>query len=410
MKEFWKRSTLFVLIGLLIYAGAYYASEQLVYKYAKRNRFYTVRMARQPGYDYVILGASHALPLDFEDVNVRLQQTTGARIINLSTPGGGLVPNRLLLEYLLTRHKAKSVIYILDSFFFYSREWNEDRLKDVRLFRRAPFDPDLAKLLVAYSFRGAIGPGTALDYISGFSKINNADRFKPDLSEDELTRFRRVHKPTSRDIKRVEYLYPPKIDEQVFNLADEPMDVMWGHHPAFGPPFLDDSCRIDLPPCVGTTARAEPWPGSELEYGVEFEWPLAPRKGDGARDLSVIPGPESKIADWIRFSGFDRGWYGITNGRSQVGFGLRWDAKVFRHLWFWHVFGGMPGYPWYGRNYNFALEPWTSYPDGGLLRAIDNGSAMRIGPLSSVTTRMLAVVYDGTDRIAGISDAGEGMR
>jgi len=201
-----------------------------------------------------------------------------------------------------------------------------------------------------------------------------------------------------------------EIDEQVFNLADEPMDVMWGHHPAFGPPFLDDSCRIDLPPCVGTTARAEPWPGSELEYGVEFEWPLAPRKGDGARDLSVIPGPESKIADWIRFSGFDRGWYGITNGRSQVGFGLRWDAKVFRHLWFWHVFGGMPGYPWYGRNYNFALEPWTSYPDGGLLRAIDNGSAMRIGPLSSVTTRMLAVVYDGTDRIAGISDAVEVMR
>ena len=217
MKDLWKQSALFVLIGLVIYAGAYYASEQLVYKYAKRNRFYTVRMARQPGYDYVILGASHALPLDFEDVNVRLQETTGARIINLSTPGGGLVPNRLLLEYLLTRHKAKSVIYILDSFFFYSREWNEDRLKDVRLFRRAPFDPDLAKLLVAYSFRGAIGPGTALDYISGFSKINNADRFKPDLSEDELTRFRRVHKPTSRDIKRVEYLYPPKIDEQVFN-------------------------------------------------------------------------------------------------------------------------------------------------------------------------------------------------
>lgn len=217
MKEFLKQSALFVLIGLLIYAGVYYGSEQLVYKYAKRNRFYTVEMANQDGYDYVILGASHALPLGFEDANDRLQEITGARIINLSTPGGGLVPNRLLLEYLLTKCKAKSVVYFLDSFAFYSREWNEDRLKDVRLFRRAPLDPDLAKLLIAYNFSGQIGLGVTLDYISGFSKINNPDRFRPDVSEDELTRFRRVHRPSSRDIKRVEYLYPASIDEQTFN-------------------------------------------------------------------------------------------------------------------------------------------------------------------------------------------------
>ena len=62
----------------------------------------------------------------------------------------------------------------------------------------------------------------------------------------------------------------------------------------------------------------------------------------------------------------------------------------------------MPGYPWYGRNYNFALEPWTSYPDGGLLRAIENGSARRIGPLETIETRLLAVAYAGTERITGI--------
>jgi len=198
-----------------------------------------------------------------------------------------------------------------------------------------------------------------------------------------------------------------EIDERITNLADEPLDVMWGHHPAFGPPFLDDSCVIDLPPCVGTTDRAEPWPGSELEYGVEFPWPMAPRKDGSLRDLRVIPGPESRTADWIRLTGFSEGWYGITNGRRRVGFGLRWDPGVFRHLWFWHVFGGMPGYPWYGRNYTFALEPWTSYPDGGLLRAIDNGSAFRIGPLATVSSRMVAVVYDGADHISGINEFGE---
>jgi hypothetical protein len=198
-----------------------------------------------------------------------------------------------------------------------------------------------------------------------------------------------------------------EIAERVTNLADEPMEVMWGHHPAFGPPFLDDSCRIDVPPCIATTDRAEPWPDSALEYGTEFPWPMAPRKDGTLRDLSLVPGPASRIADWVRLTGFDEGWYGVTSGRRRVGFGLRWDARLFGHLWFWHVFGGMPGYPWYGLNYNFALEPWTSYPDGGLTRAIDNRSALRIGARERIETRILAVAYAGLERISGIDEDGE---
>ena len=198
-----------------------------------------------------------------------------------------------------------------------------------------------------------------------------------------------------------------EIDERLENLAEEPFEVMWGHHPAFGTPFVDDSCRIDLPACKGTTARSEPWPGTELEYATVFDWPLAPRRDGTRRDLSVVPGMESKVADWVRLYDFADGWYGVTNGRRRVGFGLRWDTAVFPNIWFWHVFGGMPGYPWYGRNYNFALEPWTSYPDGGLLRAIENGSARHIGPREALETRMLAVAYSGTERITGIDPRGQ---
>ena len=64
---------------------------------------------------------------------------------------------------------------------------------------------------------------------------------------------------------------------------------MWGHHPAFGPPFLDASCRIDVPPCRATTERAEPWPDSGLRYAESFDWPAAPLKGGGTRDLSPVP-------------------------------------------------------------------------------------------------------------------------
>lgn len=198
-----------------------------------------------------------------------------------------------------------------------------------------------------------------------------------------------------------------EIDERLINLASEPQDVMWGHHPAFGPPFVDETCRIDLPPCRGTTDRSEPWVGSELTFQAEFDWPIAPRLDGGTRDLSVILGPDSKVADWVRLFGFEEGWYGVTSGARRVGIGFRWDHELFSNLWYWHVFGGMPGYPWYGRNYNFALEPWTSYPDGGLSRAIENGSALRIGGNETVETQMLAVAFSGTERISGISEEGE---
>ena len=198
-----------------------------------------------------------------------------------------------------------------------------------------------------------------------------------------------------------------EIDERLTNLAAEEMEIMWGHHPAFGPPFLDDSCRIDLPPCRASTERMEPWKDGQLQFGASFDWPAAPLREGGVRDLSIIPGPAARTADLVFLSGFHEGWYGITNGRRGVGFGLRWDAGLFPYIWFWHVWGGMPGYPWYGLNYNCALEPWTSWPDGGLNRAIENGSAHKVGPNQTIETRMLAVAYDHAARIKRISETGE---
>jgi hypothetical protein len=217
MKAFCKRGALFVLIGLLIYAGVYYFAELLVYKYGKRNGFYVAATASAPRYDYAILGASHALPLGFENMNERLEKATGASILNVATPGGGLVPNRVVLDYLLARREIGSVVYLLDSFVFYSSEWNEDRLKDVRLFRRAPLDRDLVRVLVAHNVKGDAPLGTTLDYVSGFSKINNADRFAPDVSEDELKRFGRTYRPSSTDARRLAYLYPAMIDPETFD-------------------------------------------------------------------------------------------------------------------------------------------------------------------------------------------------
>ena len=163
-----------------------------------------VRTAPQVEYDHVILGASHAAVFDFDDMNARLEALTGKRILNLSVVGGGIVVNRLVLDYFLTRHRAATIVYVVDSFAFYSRQWNEERLEDARLFHRAPFDPALARLLAG---SGAAWQVT-LDYVTGFSKINNADRFAPDVPA-EASRFDRRYRPIDQlDRQRIEYLYP----------------------------------------------------------------------------------------------------------------------------------------------------------------------------------------------------------
>lgn len=209
-KRFLRSLILFVLIGLLIYLFLYAAADQLIYRYGQRNRFYAVKTAPRTDYDYVILGASHAAVFDYEDMNARLEQMTGTSILNLSAVGAGIEVNRVVLEYFLARHRTDTVVYFADSFAFLTDEWNEKRFQDVRLFARAPFDPALFQVLL----RDRTSRKAAWEYLAGFSRINFADRFKPDITEDEATRFNKTYRPVKQiDMKRIKYLYPDRIDE-----------------------------------------------------------------------------------------------------------------------------------------------------------------------------------------------------
>ena len=204
LTSFGRRAALFGLLGLVLYAGLYAVSEGLIARYALRNRFHMVHTAPYSRYDYVILGASHAAVFDYRDMNTRLEELTGTRILNLSIAGAGVIVNRLLLDYFLVQHQTNSVIYVLDSFGFYSAEWNEERLQDVALFQRAPFDPALAWLLTSSPATRAV----ARDYVLGFSKINNPNRFSPDVLEEEGNRFDRTYRPVPQiDRQRIAYLY-----------------------------------------------------------------------------------------------------------------------------------------------------------------------------------------------------------
>ena len=90
-------------------------------------------------------------------------------------------------------------------------------------------------------------------------------------------------------------------------------------------------------------------------------WPLTLDRNGEAIDLSRVAPGGSGYAGLLCLE-VEEGWYAITNTRRKVGFGLRWDVKLFPFLLYWHVYNGVPDYPWFNRVYVAGIEPWTSFP------------------------------------------------
>jgi len=114
---------------------------------------------------------------------------------------------------------------VVDSFGFWSRAWNEDRFADVKLIRGTPFAPATVALMSDYVRNDGVSPKALLDYVSGFSKVNNRDRFQRDAWEGEA-QFDRVYRPSvSAVTKRIAYLYP---DPQAPAVLAHYVDVFGG--------------------------------------------------------------------------------------------------------------------------------------------------------------------------------------
>jgi hypothetical protein len=196
------------------------------------------------------------------------------------------------------------------------------------------------------------------------------------------------------------------IEEQLSNAGAEAMDFMWGHHPVVGAPFLDETCRIAAPTCNVEVFHDEDGPDHRMGLHQVNPWPIIRDRNGGPLDLRVVPPASSRTMDNCYLRDFSEGWIAITNAERGAGFGLAWDASVFRYVWLWQALGGGLGYPWYGRTYNIGLEPWTSYPCVGLAEAVQRGTAARLEPGQSLNAWVTAVAYAGRDDVSGIARDG----
>lgn len=196
------------------------------------------------------------------------------------------------------------------------------------------------------------------------------------------------------------------VTETVENTGAEALELSYGQHLAFGEPFLSPDCVLDV---AGGTVLGQPEAFHErnrLAPGSRSPWPKAQARDGSEVDLREIPPREAGYYDMAYLAEMPEGWYALTNRRLGLGLAVRYPVETFRYLWYWQVFGGGSGYPWWGRTYNVGLEPVTSWPNGGLEEQIANGSAWSLGAGERRTSELRLTAYRSTTGVTEVAPDG----
>lgn len=182
-----------------------------------------------------------------------------------------------------------------------------------------------------------------------------------------------------------------RLEETVTNLGEEDMAYAWGHHPAFGSPFLEAGCTIELPPCdVIEPAYAE---GLKRRFAVERagKYPHLETL-DGSRDrVDLVQPKESRTEDVLLFHNLSEGRFTLRNPEQKIAVSFSWDRDVFPYCWCWQVYGGSWGYPYFGRIYTVALEPFNC-PILPLAQAAERGLASFLKPGGHISSSLKACI------------------
>lgn len=195
--------------------------------------------------------------------------------------------------------------------------------------------------------------------------------------------------------------------ERITNEGAQPLPYMWGHHPAFGAPFLDGGCRIDVPAATYLAHDPQDATRTQVAPGRTSEWPHVAGVDGETVDLSVVPGPDARVANLGYLLDLADGWYALSNDHLGLGVGLAWPREVFPCVWLWQELRGTRGYPWHGAVYVMGVEPHSSYPGSGLTEAVKQGTAPVLEAGASIEATITCAVFQTQGRVRRISPAGD---
>ncbi len=185
------------------------------------------------------------------------------------------------------------------------------------------------------------------------------------------------------------------LDERIQNTAGEPMDCMWGYHPALGAPLISKNSFID---CGASHILADDTYEGEnnpMELGRVYSWPYI-ENGEEMKDFSRLPDGRRALLAYLK--DFTSGWYSVTNPDIGLSFALQWPKEVMPYAWFWQELKGSSGFPFYKNSYVMAIEPNTSIPGQGLQQVIEKtGTHKRLQPGGSMEIHMDFILMENKE-------------
>ena len=168
-----------------------------------------------------------------------------------------------------------------------------------------------------------------------------------------------------------------RLEEQITNEGDHPVEYTWGHHPAFGPPLVGPGGRLHTSAAAILADAEVNGPANPFEPGSEHPWPVVTTRDGRPLDLSVVPAASQPRSLVGYLSGFDEGAATIENEALDLACTLSWQLDVFPYAWLWQEFGATAGAPWFGRAFTTAIEPATSFPASGLGGVVETTASHR---------------------------------
>lgn len=180
-----------------------------------------------------------------------------------------------------------------------------------------------------------------------------------------------------------------EIEEEVFNLSGEEMDFIWGHHPALGRPFLSEDCIIKIKGAKVKVVAGDGRAFTNLKQ-TEGVWPFVEGVDGKIVDISKVPSEKDNVSDVIFLSEIEEGYYEVLNQKLKIAFFMEFPKEIFRCIWFWRVAKGSYNYPWWGRTYNIALEPFSSLPN--LSEAVKRNDQLKLKENTSLKVKIKAGV------------------
>lgn len=228
-------------------------------------------------------------------------------------------------------------------------------------------------------------------------RIENADDSSCSLSTELFTAPLRLERTIELRDSRL------SLRERVANLSGETIEYSLVEHPAFGAPLIGPACELTCGAhTIVTDAEA---PGTVLTAESLSQWPWA--EGTRARiDLSAFPPREEPRSVFACLTDFESPFFAFSNRDLGLGVGLRWDARVFPHAWYWQELNASSGFPWYRRAYVAAVEPANQLPGVGSIGSYRRGPAATLAPYADISTEIVLVVFSPTGKVADVTASG----